>query len=132
MHDSLSVEVIEGLKKVLHHVDCILLVIQTLRFDPFEKLTALQVFEYQMDVLVALVHFIELNDMLMIYASQDVNLQQYRALKGSNCFKHTEFLLLFLISVFSTDFNAKVFSSALRLQRWTFAKLPFPIICAMM
>ncbi len=75
MHDTLSVEIIEGLEKVLHHVDCILLVIQTLRFDPFEKFTALQILEYQMNVLVALVHFIKLDDMLMIGASQDVYLQ---------------------------------------------------------
>ena len=80
MHDTLSVEVIEGLEKVLHHVNCILLMIQTLRFDPFEKFTSLQILKYQMDVLVALVHFIELNDMLMIDASQDVYLQQYGAL----------------------------------------------------
>jgi len=117
VHDPLSMEVIEGLEKVLHHVDCILLVIETLRFDPFEQFTALQVLEYQMDVLVALVHFIKLNDVLMMDASQDVYLQQYGALNESNCTKLTEFLLLFLISVFSTDFNAKVFSSALRLQR---------------
>jgi hypothetical protein len=51
-------EVIEGLEKVLHHVNCILLVIKTLRFDPFEQFSPLQVLEYQMDVLVALVHFI--------------------------------------------------------------------------
>jgi hypothetical protein len=51
-------EVIEGLEKVLHYVDCILFVIKALRFDPFEQFTALQVLEYQMDVLVTLVHFI--------------------------------------------------------------------------
>ena len=106
--------------------------IETFRFDPFEQFTALQVLEYQMDVLVALVHFIKLNDVLMMNASQYVYLQQYGALNESTCTKHTEFLLLFLISVFSTDFNANVFSSALRLQRWTLAKLPLPIICAIM
>jgi hypothetical protein len=75
VHDSLSVEVIEGLEKVLHHIDCILLMIQTLRFDPLKKFSSLQILKNQMDVLVTLVHFIELYDMLMINASQYVNLQ---------------------------------------------------------
>lgn len=77
-------EIIEGLEKVFHNVDCILLMIQTLRFDPFEKFTSFQILEYQMDVLVALVNFIKLNNMLVINASQDVYLQQYGALQGSS------------------------------------------------
>jgi hypothetical protein len=68
-------QIVEGLQEIPHDTDCILFLVQSLGLDPLEKLSSLEIFKDQMDVLVTFVDFIKLDNVLVIYAPENVNLE---------------------------------------------------------
>lgn len=80
MYNALLMQVLECFEQVSHDIHRILLMIESLRLDPFEQFTTLQVFKHQVNVFVALIDLVKFDDVFMIYVSQNVNFQKNRAL----------------------------------------------------
>lgn len=74
MYDALLVKVVKCLEKVPHDADCIFLLVEALRFDPLEEFSSLEIFKNQVNVLIALIDLVKLNNVLVVDGSQDVYL----------------------------------------------------------
>jgi len=73
VNDSIIVDELKGSQHVAHDVNGRLLLVYLPALDPFEELTAVQLLQHQMDVLVTLVDFVQLDDVGVLEHPQDVD-----------------------------------------------------------
>ncbi len=75
MDNASLVEVVQRLKQVLHDTDSILFLVKSFGLYSFEEFSTFKIFKYQVNVFVTLVHFVQLDDVVMLYLSQYVYLK---------------------------------------------------------
>lgn len=96
-------EVLESAQDITHNRHSHILLVEPFTLDSFEKLTALEVGEDEMDVLLGLVDFVNANYVFVVQFAEDVNLSEDRldVLLGF----HEHFLLDSLEGVLLTIFD---------------------------
>ena len=78
MDDIVLVDVVESLEHVPHYLDGRALGVDLLGLDALEQLASVKVVQHQVNVLGALVDFVQLDDVRVVQIAHDVDLLQHR------------------------------------------------------